>query len=140
MDRWFEEFQEDFENRSWVPAWPWSGTSAIRPRQPLTDLVDEGREFVVKAELPGVSKEDLDITVTEDGIELRAEARREKEEREKGFFLKERSYSAFHRALSFPAEVLADEAVASLRDGVLEVRVPKKEPTPKREPVKVRVT
>ncbi len=103
------------------------------------DLADNGREFVLTAELPGVNKEDLDLRVTPDGIEIAAEARREKEENEKDYHYRERSYSSFRRALPFPAEVIPEQVEARLTDGVLEVRLPKREPTPKREFVKVRV-
>lgn len=144
MDRWFDEFRRDFEARLWGSPGLVEATSpglqgARGLRSPLADLADTGREFVVRAEVPGVAKEDLDISVTPDGIELHAESKTEKEEKENDFFFRERSYRAFRRALSFPAEVLADEAEATLKDGVLEVRVPKKDPTPRREPVKVRV-
>jgi len=105
----------------------------------LADLLDEGREFVVKAELPGVSKEDLDIRVTEDGIELEAQTHVETEAREKEYYYRERADRAFHRALSFPDTVVPGEARATLKDGVLEVRVPRKEPAHRQEPVKVRV-
>ncbi len=139
MDRWFDEFRRDFESRFWGPFWPAEMETRMQVRQPLVDLADNGREFVVKAELPGVNKEDLDIRVTDDGVELKAESEREKEEKEKDYHYRERAYSSFHRTLSFPEEVLADQAEAKLKDGVLEVSVPKKQPTPKREPVKVRV-
>jgi HSP20 family protein len=140
MDRWFDEFRRDFETHFWRPGW-WSGPlTDTRLRQPLVDLIDEGSSFVVKAELPGISKEDLDITVTEDGIEMRAETHQEAEQQEEDYFFRERSYRTFHRSLALPAEVLADQAEATLKDGVLEVRLPKKEPAPKARPVKVRVT
>ncbi len=96
-------------------------------------------EFVVRAELPGVAKEDIDLTVTKDGIEIRAETNRSREEKEKNYQYRERTYQALHRVLSFPEEVKADLAAATLKDGVLEVRVPKKEPTPEPKPVKVPV-
>jgi len=137
MSRWFDAFRRDFEDRFWGPVWPTE--TRLRVRRPLVDLADMGREFVVRAELPGVNKEDLDIRVAQDGIELKAETSQEKEETEKDYYFRERSYSSFHRTLAFPEEVLADQAEAKLKDGVLEVRVPKKEPTPKREAVKVRV-
>ncbi len=137
MDRWFDEFRREFEDRFWAPLAPEGET---RLRAPLVDLVDAGPEFVVTAELPGVTKDDVDIQVTPESIEVRAESRQVTEEKEKDYFFRERKYRAFHRTLPFPAETLPDRAEAILKDGVLEVRVPKKEPTPKREPVKVRVS
>lgn len=139
MDRWFEDFRREFESHFWDPLALRGSSTALRTRAPALDLADTGREFVVTAELPGVGKEDVDIQVDADGIEIRAETRGEKEEKEKGYYRRDRTYSAFHRVLPFPAEVIADQAEARLKDGLLEVRVPKKEATPTREPVKVRV-
>src|SRR5438093_5567292 len=76
--------------------------SDLRVRQPLVDLIDKGSEFVVRAELPGVAKEDVDLTVTADGIEIRAETNRSREEKEKNYQYRERMYQALQRVLSFP--------------------------------------
>lgn len=139
MDRWFDNVRRTFDERFWGgPLARWSD-SALRVREPLVDLIDKGSEFVVRAELPGVAKEDVDLTVTNDGIEIRAETNRSREEKEKDYEYRERTYQALHRVLSFPDEVKADLASATLKDGVLEVRVPKKDPTPEPKPVKVPV-
>src|SRR5207245_8231567 len=92
-----------------------------------------------RAQLRGVAKEDVDLTGRKEGIEIRAETNRSREEKEKNYEYRERTYQALHRVLSFPEEVKADLAVATLKDGVLEVRIPKKEPTPEPRPVKVPV-
>ena len=139
VDRWFDTFRGSFEERfggGLLARWSDSG---LHVREPLVDLIDKGSEFVVRAELPGVAKEDVDLTVTSDGIEIRAETNRSREEKEKNYQYRERTYQALHRVLSFPEEVKADLAAATLKDGVLEVRVPKKEPTPEPKPVKVPV-
>jgi HSP20 family protein len=137
MDRWFDDFRQTFDDRFWgSPVGRAEGTGLL-VREPLVDLIDKGSEFVVRAELPGVTKEDVDLNVTPDGIEVRAEANRSREEKEKNYYYQERTYQTLHRALRFPAEVKADLASASLKDGILEVRVPKKEPTPEPKPVKV---
>lgn len=139
MDRWFDDLRTEFEQKFWGPIAPFGHESVVAPRQPLVDLADDGREFILTAELPGVKKEDLDLQVTPEGIEIGAEARQEREDRGEDYAYRERSYSSFRRVLPFPEEVVPDQAEAKLTDGVLEVRLPKKEPTPKREPVKVRV-
>lgn len=139
MDRWFDDLRNEFEQRFWGPVAPFGREGAPATRQPLVDLADNGREFVLTAELPGVKKEDLDIQVTPEGIEIGAEAQREREETGNDYAYRERSYSSFRRVLPFPEEVLPDRVAAKLTDGVLEVRLPKKESTPKREPMKVRI-
>ncbi len=138
MDRWFEDLRRSF--RTWGPntiAPAEEGRLGIR--EPLVDLVDNGREFLVRAELPGVAKEDVDLDVTPDGLQIRAESKGEREENEKGYYYRERTYSALRRTVPFPAEVLPEGAEASLKDGLLEVRVPKREATAEKKPVKIRV-
>src|SRR5947208_9067463 len=139
MDRWFDNVRRTFEDRFWGgPLARVTGPDAP-VREPLVDLIDKGSEFAVPVELSGVAKEDVELTVTSDGIEIRAESKRSREENEKDYFYSERTYQAFQRVLSFPEEVKADLASATLKDGILEVRIPKKEPTPEKKPVKVPV-
>lgn len=139
MDRWFDNVRRTFEDRLWGGPLARRSASDLRVREPLIDLIDQGSEFVVRAELPGVAKEDVDLTVTADGIEIRAETKSSREEKEKNYAYQERTYQALDRVLSFPEQVKADLAAATLKDGILEVRVPKKEPTPEPKPVKVPV-
>ncbi len=139
MDRWFDDLRTEFAQKFWGPIAPFGPGDVLATRRPLVDLADNGREFILTAELPGVKKEDLDIQVTPEGIEIGAETHQEKQENGKDYAYRERSYASFRRVLPFPEEVLADRVEAKLADGVLEVRLPKKEPTARREPVKVRV-
>ncbi len=138
MDRWFGDLRNECDRKFWGPLSPLTseGSTVLAPR---VDLADTGREYILKADLPGVAKEDLDLSVTPDGVELAAESSRELEENEKDYAYHERTYQSFRRSLSLPEEILADQANATLKDGVLEVRLPKKEPTRRTEPVKVRV-
>src|SRR6266581_5587102 len=139
LDRWFDNVRRTFEDRFWGGSLArWTGSEAP-VREPLANLIDKGSEYVVRAEVPGVSREDVDLTVTAHGIEIRAETNRSREEKEKNYEYRERTYQALHRVLSFPEAVKADLAAATLKDGVLEVRIPKKEPTPEPKPVKVPV-
>jgi HSP20 family protein len=139
VDRWFGSFRRSFEERFWGSPLARLRGSDPEVREPPVDLIDKGSEFVVRAEMPGVAKEDVDVTVTADGLEIRARADRSREEKEKGYFYQERAYRAFERTLAFPEAVKADLAAATLKDGVLEVRVPKVAPTPESKPVKVPV-
>jgi HSP20 family protein len=113
---------------SWM--WPWSPLFEIpEVREPSTDLVDAGKEYRVHAEIPGVPKENLNITVAARSIEIEGEAKTDIEEDKEGFIRRERTYSKLHRSLAFPEEVVPDKAEATLKDGLLEVRIPKKTPT-----------
>lgn len=136
MDRLFEDFKTDWENAFLVPRA--FATDLIR--QPLVDLADNGKEYVVKAELPGIKKEDLTIEITENNIEISGETKFEQkeEDKDKGFLKRERRYSSFFRSLPLPEAVLTDKAEAELKDGVLTVKLPKAVP-PEKKTKKVQV-
>ena len=103
------------------------------------DVRDAKEEFLVTAELPGVSKENVDITVSPDSVELRAKSVDKAEESTPNFVVRECRWSEIHRTIALPAEVRPEEAAAALRDGILEVRLPKATPTTTAKPVKVPV-
>jgi HSP20 family protein len=114
------------------PSWmrPWSSLFELpEVREPSTDLVDAGNEYRVHAEIPGIPKENLNITVAARGIEIEGEAKTDIEQDKLGFVRRERSYSMVHRSLAFPEEVIPDKAEATLKDGLLEIKIPKKTPT-----------
>jgi HSP20 family protein len=121
MDRLFEDFRSEWENAFMYP----SATAKDIVRQPLVDLADTGKEYVVKAELPGVSKEDLNVEVSENNIEISAESKEEKKEEAKGYIRRERRYASFYRSVPLPEDVLPDKADAELKEGVLTVTLPK---------------
>lgn len=98
-------------------------------RYPYADLIDSGNEYRVLAEVPGIPKEKLDVTVSGNEIKIEGEAETDVKEEKEGFVRRERGYSRVSRSLSFPEQVVPDQAKASLTNGVLEVRVPKRTPT-----------
>lgn len=136
MDRWFDDLRRDV-NRTWGLLPREAGSPQVR--EPAIDLRDNGTEFVVTAEMPGVSKENLEIQSTPDGLEIRAEVQTQREERDPAYYYRERSASSYHRRLPLPEEVVPDKVVANLANGVLEIRLPKAEPTPPQKAVKVKV-
>ena len=136
MDRIFDDFRSDWENLFMMPR----SFAAEQVRQPLIDLADNGKEYVVKAEVPGLKKEDLNIEITENGIEISGETKSEENEEDKsgGYIRRERKYSSFFRSLPLPDAVLTDKADAELKDGVLTVKLPKAAP-PEKKTKKVQV-
>ena len=92
---------------------------------PKVDVLDKNDAIVVRAEIPGIKKEDLDVTIAGDRLTL--EAKREFEEREEkeDFFRSEIAYGRLYRVVPLPVEVKGDEAVAELKDGVVEIMLPK---------------
>ena len=92
--------------------------------KPLADVKETDDEVVVAVDLPGMDKGDVEISVAEDLLEIKAERKVEKEEKGEEFYRKERSFSRYERSLTLPAGVKAEEARASLQDGVLTVHLP----------------
>jgi len=92
---------------------------------PPVDVYETDSEVVVKAELPGVKKEDIDVTIRENAVHLKAEKKEEKEEKTENVHRVERFYGRIERIVPLPAEVKPEEAKAEYKDGVLEIRIPK---------------
>lgn len=98
-------------------------------RQRGADLFDSGSEYRVLLELPGVTKEDLDIALSAEAITIEAGARADLYVEREGLLRGERAHSKILRSATFPEEVMAEKAEASLNNGVLEVRIPKRTKT-----------
>jgi HSP20 family protein len=92
---------------------------------PAMDLVETDDHLVVKADLPGLDKDDVEIEVSDRVLTISGERKTEHEEREGGYYRVERAYGSFSRSLSLPEGVDADKVEAEFDKGVLEVRVPK---------------
>jgi HSP20 family protein len=127
FDTIWEMFSQDFLR----PRNLWRLKRAVHPgiqREACTDLLDHGDEFQVFAEVPGIPKDHLDITVTSDSIEIAGKAEITRGEENHGYVVNERGYSQIYRRLSFPEEVASDKATATLTDGLLDIRIPKRTP------------
>jgi HSP20 family protein len=91
------------------------------------DMYETDEDVVVKASVPGIDPEDLDISITGDTLTIRGESRAEEEIEEADYIYRERRYGAFSRSLTIPTSVEADEADADFEDGILTLRLPKAE-------------
>lgn len=133
MERWFDEFfRRPFSllRPSWFPR---IGFPEIEEVTPTVDVFEEGDDVVVKAELPGMGKEDIDVKVTDGLITISGEKKKEEKVEKKNYYRMERSYGSFTRTLRLPTEVQTEKATAKFKDGVLEVRIPKTEEAKKKE-------
>ena len=130
MDRVFDDFRSEWESLVLTPR----SLATEMVRQPLVDLADNGKEYLVKAEIPGIKKEDLRIEVTQDNLEISGETSvdEKEEDKETGYIRRERRYSRFYRTLPLPENVLTDKVEAELKDGVLTVKLPKAAPPVKK--------
>ena len=94
---------------------------------PSVDVSESDDEIVVKAEIPGVSPQDVDISIDDNHLIISGEKKQESEEKEKNYYRVERSYGSFRRSLALPSGVDVDSIKASSKDGVLSIHIPKVE-------------
>jgi HSP20 family protein len=129
----FESFRSDFEELLFPS--PWTSTYPVFPeiRVPLIDLEDRGKDYILKAEMPGFKKEEIEIEVQEDSVEITGRVGWKYDKKAKGYVCKERACESFNRIVQLPEEIKTDAVTANLADGVLEIVLPKKSPkkTPK---------
>jgi HSP20 family protein len=136
VDQWFDELRRQwlqplFMGRNWPePA------SVFAGRMPRVDVIDRDEEFLVRAELPGVSKDNLELQLQENLLLLRATTRTEEKEEKGQYFRHETSRGEFQRVIRLPGTVDADQARATFKDGILELVLPK-QPGAKRRTIAV---
>lgn len=138
----FEEMEQMFERffphgwlRPWRfewPAWP----ELTEMRLPQVDVIDRDEEVVVRAELPGVDKKDLDVSMTDNTVTIKGTTQREEKEEKGDYYRHEIARGSFARTVTLPAEVDGERAKATFKDGLLELVLPKRE-TAKRRSIKV---
>lgn len=122
MDRWFSSEREGGEMGIWSPS---------------IDIHEKEGNLVISADLPGVTKDDVKVEVTNEGICIQGERKREHEERREGYYRTERSYGGFSRIIPLPEGANTDQAKAQFKDGVLEVTVPIPESARKRKEIPI---
>lgn len=109
-----------------LPAWPeWSGFSEAIFR-PHLEILEEDQQYTIRLEIPGVSKEEVDVSVAEDTLIIRGEKRAETQQEQGHCHYTERHFGAFHRTLAIPADAKSEELQASFKDGVLTITLPRK--------------
>jgi HSP20 family molecular chaperone IbpA len=108
-------------------------------RSAPTDVVDNGTAYQIKAEVPGLSKDQIDIRVTGNVVEISGQNKTEKKEDSPGYLQRERVVTSFRRAFELPEPVVADRAKAQVVNGVLELELPKQKPAPQPAETKVKV-
>jgi HSP20 family protein len=141
----FDEMERLFESRfprSWMRPfqleWPsWSEKMApFEGKTPSVDIIDRDNEIVVKAELPGVDKKDLDISVTRNSVTIKGSTSHEEKEEKGDYYRCEMSRGSYSRTLALPSDVDEDKVKAQFKDGILNLTLPKIEKA-KRRNVKV---
>jgi HSP20 family protein len=121
--RWMEGF---FEPQTWKRPF-WNELGETLEVWPKVDILDKDDALVVRAEMPGVKKEDLEVTIAGDRLTFEAKRDFEEKEEKEEFFRSEMAYGRLFRVVHLPVEVMGDNAKAELKDGVVEVFLPKVE-------------
>ena len=139
LDRTFDDFRREFERAlESFPGFPES--KVMKHTSSLScDVVDEGDKYVIKAEIPGIKKDEVKINVFDNSLEISAEHKEEEEEKKKNYLRKERSEVSYYRVMPLPEKVLSDKTQAKLTDGVLNITLPKATPTPKPKSTSIQV-
>jgi HSP20 family protein len=104
---------------------------------PAIEVLEKGDKFVVRAELPGMKEEDIDVSVAGDTLIIRGERKAETEVEEENYYCCERSYGSFLRSIVIPSHVNVDKIEANYEDGLLEISLPK---APEVKPKKISVS
>ena len=105
---------------------------------PLVDISEDDKEYIIKAEIPEIKKEDIKLHVNDDVLTITGERKYEKEEKNKKYHRVERSYGSFMRSFSLPEDADGTKVAAEYKDGLLKVHLPKSEKAkPKAIEVKV---
>lgn len=136
MERMFDDI---FHRRLFAPSWmPRFKFPEITDVSTSVDMYEEGDELVIKAEMPGIKKEEIRIDFAGDVLTISGDKKSEEKTERKDYYRYERSFGSFSRKLHLPLEVKIDKAKASFSNGVLEIRMPKSE-TEKQRVRKIKV-
>lgn len=131
IDRFFDDIDRFFidfwrPSRFWnFKPFKWSLDDEKFFRSPLTNIVDEKDHFAITAELPGLEKGDIEITVRDGNLEIKGEQKNEHEEKREGYVRKEYSSSSYYRTFKLPENIDEDKIDAKLEKGVLKLNLPK---------------
>lgn len=133
-----KEFDNIFEDFDLImrPRWSSSKNLSTRSKGILCDVKESPDRYTIQAEVPGIKKEELKITVKDGMLEIAGEHKQEKEEKDEKHHFIERRYGKFSRKLQVPDDADASKITADLKDGVLTLRIPKSE---KSKPVEIKI-
>lgn len=130
IERWFEEeFPEIFG--------PWE-VKFPKIRTPRMDIFEKDNNIVAEVELPGVDPKDIEVEVKDGYLKIKAQTKKEKEEKREGFYRREIGQSFFKRIVPLPTEVVENKAEAEYENGILRITIPKA-PSKKEKVIKIKV-
>lgn len=133
MDRLFESYFGHAWPRIWLHPFRWERPHWPGPAMPFggywprVDIIDRDNELVVRIEVPGVNKEDLDVSMTDNTVTIRGTTATKKEEKKNNYYRSETSQGEFTRTVALPCDVDGGKVKAKLDNGILELNMPKME-------------
>lgn len=139
FDHLFDTFRSNFDDLFYPFGHQGRFLPSTQQRIPPMNLADLGDRYEMKVELPGVAKEDVNIEVTTNGIEIKAQHCETSENETENWLRKECSATSFYRSLELPEELKTDNVQAELKDGILSISLPKMQPKPESKAKKVSI-
>ncbi len=119
MDRLFDDF--GFGRRWLRPSWRETGAELWAPE---VEVFQKNHELTIRADLPGLKREDVTVDITDNDVTIQGERKHEKEEEREGYYRSERGYGSFCRVIPLPEGAISEQAKANFKDGVLEITIP----------------
>ena len=126
-----ERFFDNFMRRGWMPSfnrdWPiWPDLRMpFEQKAPRVDVIDRDDEIVVRAEVPGVDKKDLDVSLTDNTVTIKGATKHEKTQERGYYYRSEMTRGSFSRTVGLPGDVDGEKAKATFKDGIVELTLPK---------------
>jgi HSP20 family protein len=133
FDETFARFRNDFEDLLFPANWAEPFSLIPETRVPAVDLEDHEKDYLLKAEMPGFKKEDIEIEVQDNAVTITGTAGWKYDKKAQAYICKERACESFYRMVELPEEIKVDDVSANLSEGVLEITLPKKTPKQKRK-------
>jgi HSP20 family protein len=134
IERMYEGFwAEPLFPRLWRKVPKWRRLRELEGMSPAVDMYDKKDEIVIKAELPGVEKEKVNITITDNTLTIKGEVKKDEEIKDEDYYQCERAYGSFARDITLPVAVQSDKVNATFHEGILEIHLPKAEEAKEKE-------
>jgi HSP20 family protein len=139
MDSLFDSFRSGFDDLFWPSQGTNTLTTYIQDRTPPMNIADLGDHYEMRLEVPGIPKENIEIEVKQNGLEIKAECDETTEEKGKNWLKRECSGTSFYRSIELPEDLNTNKVDAELKHGVLTVTLPKLEPKPAQKSKKIKI-
>ena len=138
MERWFDDFLPHRFMHPFRENWPvWQDFETYKKgRFPKTDIIDRDNKIIIRSELPGVKKDDLDISLKDNILTIKASSKHEEDKKDDEYHRREISRGEYQRSFRLQENINSDKIKSSFKDGILQLEIPKEKPA-KRQNIKI---